>query len=70
MVKPVYWSEEMFRIWGFDPEQGPPNNETAWQRIHTEDLKATVQEQIERTSSGNWKTALSRITGSSYRMEP
>ena len=28
MSKPVYWSEEIFRILGFDPEQGLPDNET------------------------------------------
>jgi PAS domain S-box-containing protein len=56
LTKPLYWSDEMFRIWGFDPHQGLPDNETAWQRIHPEDLKAIVREQIERASSGNLKT--------------
>ena len=37
--KMVYWSEEMFRIWGFDPQQPPPDVETLWQRIHPEDLE-------------------------------
>ena len=32
-----YWSEEHFRIWGFDPEQGPPDGETLLQRVHPED---------------------------------
>jgi PAS domain S-box-containing protein len=32
-----YWSEENFRIWGFDPRQGTPNLETLLQRIHPED---------------------------------
>ena len=56
MSKPVYWSEEMFRILGFDPEQGLPDNETVWQRVHPEDLKAFMQEQIDQVSSGNVKT--------------
>lgn len=56
LTKPLYWSDEMFRIWGFDPHRGLPDNETAWQRIHPEDLKAIVREQIERASSGNLKT--------------
>jgi len=43
----VYWSEEMFRIWGFDPQQGPPDPEMAWQRIPQEDLK-TIRENIEK----------------------
>ncbi len=32
-----YWSEEHFRIWGFDPRQGPPDGETLLQRVHPED---------------------------------
>jgi len=34
---PVYWSEENFRIWGFDPRQGAPDVEIVRQRIHPED---------------------------------
>ena len=33
----VYWSEENFLIWGFDPQQGPPDRETFFQRIHPEE---------------------------------
>ncbi len=33
----VYWSEEMFRIWGFDPMQGPPGYETLVLRVHPDD---------------------------------
>jgi len=32
-----YWSEEHFRIWGFDPRQGPPDGGTLLQRVHPED---------------------------------
>src|SRR5215475_7357355 len=56
MSKPVYWSEEMFRILGFDPEQGLPDNETVWQRVHPEDRDAFLQEQIDKVSSGNLRT--------------
>ncbi len=35
----IYWSEEMFRIWDFDPQQGVPDSEEAWQRVHREDIK-------------------------------
>jgi PAS domain S-box-containing protein len=52
----IYWSEEMFRIWGFDPHQGPPDIETQWQRIHPEDFKTLLQEKIERAKSGDLKT--------------
>ncbi len=33
----LYWSEENFRIWGFDPQQGLPTREMVLQRIHPED---------------------------------
>jgi PAS domain S-box-containing protein len=33
----VYWSEENFLMWGFDPQQGLPNRETVLQRMHPED---------------------------------
>jgi PAS domain S-box-containing protein len=34
----LYWSDEMFRLFGFDPEQGLPIWEQWVQRIHPEDL--------------------------------
>ena len=55
MSKPFYWSEEMFRILGFDPDQGLPDNETVWQRVHPED-SAFLREQIDKLSSGNLRT--------------
>jgi PAS domain S-box-containing protein len=36
--RPLYWSEELFRIFGFDPQQGVPTPEKPLQRIHPEDL--------------------------------
>src|SRR5262245_57156613 len=33
----VYWSDESYRIWGFDPQQGLPSREDMWQRIHPDD---------------------------------
>jgi PAS domain-containing protein len=32
----VYWSREIYRLYGFDPEQGIPPFETFRQRIHPE----------------------------------
>ena len=32
-----YGSEEIYRIWGFDPAQGVPNRKTVLQRIHPDD---------------------------------
>ena len=34
----LYWSEETFRIWGFDPHQGLPTFDQILQRIHPQDL--------------------------------
>jgi PAS domain S-box-containing protein len=34
----AYWSRECLRIWGFDPESGPPKTEDILERIHPEDL--------------------------------
>jgi PAS domain S-box-containing protein len=36
-LRPLYWSEEMFRIYGLNPQEGVPTAETFWQRIHPED---------------------------------
>ena len=33
----LYWSDESYRIWGFDPLQGLPNRETVLERIHPDD---------------------------------
>jgi PAS domain S-box-containing protein len=42
-ITPLYWSEENCRIWGFDPQQGLPDRETMWQRIHPEDRDRVVE---------------------------
>ena len=39
----LYWSEENFRIWGFDPQQGLPDREKVLQRIHPEDRARVVE---------------------------
>jgi PAS domain S-box-containing protein len=40
----VYFSEESYRIWGFDPLQGLPSHETMRQRIHPDDLSRVSDE--------------------------
>ena len=45
--KIFYWSEEDFRIWDFDPQQGPPIRDMVLQRIHPED-RDNVLEIVER----------------------
>jgi PAS domain S-box-containing protein len=45
----VYWSDESYRIWGFDPLQGLPSREDMWRRIHPDDrdrVRETVQEAV------------------------
>jgi PAS domain S-box-containing protein len=33
----LYWSDESYRVWGFDPLQGLPTRDEMWGRIHPED---------------------------------
>jgi PAS domain S-box-containing protein len=40
----LYWSEETYRIWGFDPLQGIPSREAVRQRIHPDDRDRTREE--------------------------
>src|SRR6266576_1159811 len=42
----LYWSDEAYRIWGFDPLQGPPSRENMWQRIHPDD-RDRVREEVQ-----------------------
>jgi PAS domain S-box-containing protein len=44
-----YWSEECYRVLGFDPHKGLPRVETFFQRIHPDDQVRSVQ-QFERAS--------------------
>ena len=42
----LYWSDESYRIWGFDPLQGLPSRQSMLERIHPEDrdrVRAVVQ---------------------------
>jgi PAS domain S-box-containing protein len=42
----AYWSEEDFRIWGFDPRQGLPDTEMVFQRIHPEDVGRVYEKSL------------------------
>jgi PAS domain S-box-containing protein len=47
----VYWSDESYRIWGFDPLQGLPSYEAMWQRVHPDDrdrVRKEVEEAVRR----------------------
>jgi PAS domain S-box-containing protein len=43
----LYWSEECYRIWNFDPLRGPPTREAVSQRIHPDD-RARVRAEAQR----------------------
>ncbi len=49
----VYWSQENYRLLGFDPEGGIPSNEAFYQRIHPEDRDRVRREVfLERPDEG------------------
>ena len=43
----LYWSDESYRIWGFDPLQGLPSREHMWRRIHPDDRDKVWDERQE-----------------------
>src|SRR3982074_1787494 len=50
----VYWSQENYRLFGFDPEGGIPSDETFYQRIHPEDRHRERREVfLERPDEGS-----------------
>jgi PAS domain S-box-containing protein len=44
----LYWSEEMFRIFGFDPQQGLPMRDQWLQRMHPEDRDKVKRQASDR----------------------
>ena len=47
----LYWSDESYRIWGFDPQQGLPSRQSMWERIHPDDrdkVWTTVQGAVDQ----------------------
>jgi len=50
----VYWSQELYRIFGFDPERGLPSDEALIQCIHPEDRDRVHREAFpERAAKGS-----------------
>ncbi|GLR56785.1 PAS domain-containing protein [Rhizobium indigoferae] len=47
----LYWSEETYRIFGFDPRDGLPSREAVWDRIHPDD-RARVRADVENAQNG------------------
>jgi len=57
----LYWSDESYRIWGFDPLQGFPSRDSLWQRIHDRDkVWEEIQEAVRQKKdySGEFKIVL------------
>ncbi len=48
----LYWSEEMLRIFGFDPNNSAPSAEVFWKRIHPDDFERTY-ELLVKAADGN-----------------
>jgi len=42
--KSLYWSEQLYQIWGFDPDSGIPCRDAWWQRVHPDDRDRARQE--------------------------
>lgn len=42
-LRPSYWSEEHYRIFGLDPQQGLPTREQPLERIHPDDLESVLK---------------------------
>jgi PAS domain S-box-containing protein len=51
-LQSLYWSEEMFRIFGLSPQDGASTTEAFWQRVHPEDLERT-REVMLKAAGGN-----------------
>jgi PAS domain S-box-containing protein len=47
----LYWSEETYRIFGFDPRDGIPDREAVWGRIHPGD-RTRVRAEVEDALNG------------------
>jgi PAS domain S-box-containing protein len=42
--KSLYWSEQLYQIWGFQPHDGIPSRDVWWQRVHPDDRDRSRQE--------------------------
>ena len=50
----IYWSQENYRLFGFDPEEGIPSDEVFYQRVHPEDRDRVRREVfLERPEEGS-----------------
>jgi len=40
----LYWSEGLYRLWGFDPQEGIPSRQSWWRRVHPDDRDRVHQQ--------------------------
>jgi PAS domain-containing protein len=66
--KPHHWSDELFRIWGFDPKDGAPDDQAMLQRVHPDD-RENVRQYLELLLEGGIKSDAEGGTESCCRME-
>ena len=57
----AYWSQENYRIWGFDPQQGLPNRDMTVQRLHPEDRERTIKDISDAVDQGRDYSVEGRI---------
>ncbi len=50
--KAHYWSDEMFRIWGFDPQHGIPDWQSSMERVHPDD-RDVIRQAVEQVLEGH-----------------
>src|SRR5260370_14800485 len=52
--KNIFWSEEMYRLFGFDPKMGIPSIEESTPRVHSEDREGVLKtpEKVVREGAG------------------
>jgi PAS domain S-box-containing protein len=53
----LYWSEETYRIFGFDPRDGLPSREVVWQRIHSDDrIRVRAEDEDAQNGKGGFSS--------------
>jgi PAS domain S-box-containing protein len=63
----LYWSDETYRIFGFDPREGLPSREAALERFHPDDRERAREEARQAVEQ---RKTISSSTESCYPMEP
>ena len=70
----LYWSDENYRIFGFDPRAGLPSREAAVERIHPDDREQSLEEgrravREKRDYKLEYRTPITRWNHQTYRID-